>query len=137
MLETLSNPLAKAIAPAQVRISTPNAQAARLSRNAATGRGSTVMAPPGRDEERKERSDWSDEEGPGVEGAMTRCAGGAAIGRSLGHHLSHRHSYGACWNPAGVGVTVCVGRRWRACMTPPPPVLAGLRTGNREMRRRA
>jgi transposase len=34
-------------------------------------------------------------------------------------------------------VTVCAGRRETAFMTPPPPASPGLRTGNREKRRRA
>src|SRR5213596_938571 len=41
-----------------------------------------VTAPPGRDEERGERGDRRDEEGPGAEGAVTRRAGGAAMKRS-------------------------------------------------------
>ena len=56
--------------------------------------------------------------------------------RSLGHHPSHGHRYGApCWDSAGAGVTVCCGRRKTAWMTPPPPVSPGTRTGNRETRR--
>src|SRR5215472_574177 len=57
---------------------------------------------------------------------------------SLGHHLSRGHRYGACGrDSAGAGVTACLGRCSTAFMTPPPPVLPGAGTGNREKRRRA
>ena len=51
---------------------------------------------------------------------------------SCGHWESAR-----CWDPARAGVTACGGRPLRARMTPPPPVLAGLGTGDRGTRRRA
>jgi uncharacterized protein YbbK (DUF523 family) len=54
------------------------------------------------------------------------------LGGSLGHHPCGGHQYGPrCRDSAGAGVTVWVGRRKTASMTPPPPVSPGTRTGNR------
>src|SRR5205809_6799271 len=69
------------------QITTENRRADPAGRDTGTfwGRSrSSLMAPPGCEEECRERSDWSDDDRPGVHSAMSRRAGGAAMSTSCG-----------------------------------------------------